>query len=412
MSGELITVDRVVGRQPIIGHGDRVLGFQLMERTSTEVPRPATEGDQAITISGLLGELSFDIDVLFDDIQLFCRPSLDLLTSATHVARPVRRTVLEVPAELGAEPAIVARCAHLWATGYSIAAEVTTWDPAIEPLLKVSDVVIIDLSAASRDEVADLVQRCARFEVALLATRCQTEDDLAWARAAGFQLFQGRAVVHPVDLDERTLAPSVLAQVQLAGELLDERLDFGRVEEILHHEPGLVVQILHLASLGARSGLRREVHSIREALVVLGTQKLRQWAALTILGRQVGNARTDALAAALVRARMCELLAERAGVDHGFAFTAGLLSSLDHLLGVSLAEVEAKVDLDRELADAAFRREGPVGQLVRLVTEFNEAVADDEPVDAEVEQIEMVGAMAFAWALSHIHAMEQTPRAH
>jgi EAL and modified HD-GYP domain-containing signal transduction protein len=106
---------------------------------------------------------------------------------------------------------------------------------------------------------------------------------------------------------------------------------------------------------------------------------------------------------------MCELLADRAGIERGFAFTAGLLSSLDLLLGVPMTEVETKVDVDDELAAAAFRKEGMLGKLVRLVAEYQEAVAAGIQTRSELGSVELVAAMAFAWAMSHINAIEQAP---
>jgi EAL and modified HD-GYP domain-containing signal transduction protein len=267
-------------------------------------------------------------------------------------------------------------------------------------------VVEIDLAATPRDQVLDLVERCRPVDVALLAARCPTEDDLAWAASAGFAMFHGPAVQRP-EANGKALAPSALGQVQLAAELLDERLDFGRVEEILNHEPALVVQVLQHASLGAAGGLRREVHSVREALVVLGTLRLRQWAALAVLGRNVGNSRSDALTVALTRARMCALLAPSTGIDRGYAFTAGLLSALDRLLGVPIDEVEHGVDVDKELGAAAFRRWGQVGRLVGLVADYQDAVEAGEPVAADLRDVEMVAAMAFAWSMSLINAIER-----
>jgi EAL and modified HD-GYP domain-containing signal transduction protein len=409
-SGGQVTVERVVARQPIIGLGDRVVGFQLLQRPTTEAPSDLADADETITLSSLLGEASFDIDLLFGGTQLFYRPGPGLFTTTGRVSRSVRQTVLEVPAELGTDPEAVARCGVLWAAGYSIAAQLSDWRPGVEPLLRLADFVSIDVASVPRDRVVDLVARCAPYDVTPLATSCLTEEDLVWARNAGFLLFQGPAVVHPVGISGQTLAPSALARVQLASELLDERLDFGRVEEILAHEPALVVQVLHLASLGAGGGLRREVRSIREALVLMGTQRLRQWAALLVLGRQVSKSRTDALGVALVRARMCELLADRAGIERGFAFTAGLLSAMDRLLGVPLAEVEAKVDVDHSLSSAAFRHEGMVGKVVALVSDYQDAVATGAPIDPELGDVELIGAMAFAWAISHVRAIERTPR--
>jgi c-di-GMP-related signal transduction protein len=143
----------------------------------------------------------------------------------------------------------------------------------------------------------------------------------------------------------------------------------------------------------------------------MGTTRIRQWAALTVLGRQVSNNRSDALAVALVRARMCELLAQPQGLDRGFAFTAGLLSALDRLLGVPIDEVEQNVEVDDELAAAAFRGQGPLGELVASVADYQDAVAAGEPTGSGPGDTGLVAAMAFCWAMSHVNAIEQEPSA-
>ncbi|MBJ7357460.1 HDOD domain-containing protein [Nocardioides sp.] len=404
-------VDRVVARQPIVGLEHEIVAFQLVNRPAPEVGRSTSHGagaGETLTMSAVLGDLTVDLSQLVGDVRVFCAAGPEVLADSTVVTAPSGRTVLMVPAELGADPAVVERCRLLVQEGYSIAVDRLDRVPGAEALLALADVAVIDLQQCPRPRAEELVARCRVLGVTAMAARCPSEDDLTWAAAAGFELFHGPAVQRPVEVNGRTLAPSALAQVQLASELLDERLDFGRVEAILAHEPALVVQVLHLASLGAAGGLRRDVHSVREALVLLGTVRIRQWAAITVLGQQVSRVSSDALAVALVRARMCELLAQPRGLDRGFAFTAGLLSTLDLLLGVELTEVEKRVDVGSAMAAAAFRRETPLGELVGLVRDYQDAVDEGEPAPAGLSDVELVAAMAFCWATAHISAMERT----
>ncbi len=188
-------------------------------------------------------------------------------------------------------------------------------------------------------------------------------------------------------------------------ELLGSDLEMERVELILRREPGLVVQVLHLASTGRSGGLRREVRSVREALVVMGTRRLQRWAALTVLGRH-GRTDTDALVTGLVRGRTCELLALERGVDPAFAFTAGLLSTLDLLLGVDLDQVEDQLEIGPDLVAAAFRRETAVGALVTEVEAWQDAV--QRGAAATPGDVDPAGAAAFAWATSLVQVLSAT----
>ena len=400
------TVERVVARQPIITRTGRIIGFQLVQRSMTEhAATHAGDGD-TVSVSTLLGDMSVSVDALVGDTQLFCQPGPWLLTGTAPASTLARRTVLEVPAELAGNAEVLDRCRMMLREGYALALIDFDWYPGIEALLELSDAVEVDLVTTPRERAIDLVERCRPYDVPLLATRCRTEDDLTWAGHVGFELFHGPAVGRPVQVNGATLAPSALSQIQLATELLDEQLDFSRIEGIINQDPALVVQVLRQASLGAGGGLRREVHSVREALVLMGTPRMRRWAALAVLGRQVGHSPSDALAVAFVRARMCELWAQPRGIDRGFAFTAGLLSALDRLLGVDIAEVERRIDVDEKLAAAAFRREGPVGELVSLVTDYQDNLAAGEPSDPESGDVEVVAAKAFTWAMSQVNVVE------
>ena len=190
----------------------------------------------------------------------------------------------------------------------------------------------------------------------------------------GFDLFQGYAIERPDIVRGQSVAASALAHVQLAMTLLTDDVEFDDLEEILRREPGLVVQVLQMASVGSHLGMRRQVRTVREALVLLGSTRIRQWVALTILSGQPGRS-PDGLATALVRARMTELLARARGIETPeFAFTAGLLSALDLLLSADLDELGDTMDLDDDVKDAAFRRTGPIGALVAEVVRYQECL--------------------------------------
>jgi len=168
--------------------------------------------------------------------------------------------------------------------------------------------------------------------------------------------------------------------------------------------------VLQLAGLGAGRGMRREVSTVREALVLLGTVRIRQWVAVTLLSGRSG-ATPDGLAMALVRARTCEVLAgSRGSSDPEFAFTAGLLSALDLLLGVPLADVAATLDLPQPLAAAAFGHRGPTGQLVAEVATYQAAMARGVAASAEPD-VDAAVAAAFAWAMPFVSSLTGSPAA-
>jgi len=389
-----------VARQPIVDRSGTVVGFELLYRPGHPgAPRP--DGEQR-TAQVVLGALSIGLDQLVGDKTMFCNAERGVLVGETPVTLPTGRTVIEVLETVVADDEAVQGCRDLVGQGFALALDDFVWHEGAERLLDLASIVKIDFQANTRAEIAALADRCRAYDVALLAEKVETDDDVAWAHAQGFHLFQGYAIERPHIVQGVTVAASSVTQVQLALMLLTEDVDFDEIEAILRREPGLVVQVLQLASIGTAHGLRNRVRTVREALVLLGTDRIRKWIALTMLSGHTGGS-VDGLATALVRARTCELLArQRATADPEFAFTAGMLSCLDLLLGVGVDTLDLTLELDDGLRAAAFRHEGPTGALVDEVTSYQSSLRDPGATERFAADLDVAAATGFAWALPYV----------
>ncbi|CAA9331502.1 MAG: hypothetical protein AVDCRST_MAG36-952 [uncultured Nocardioidaceae bacterium] len=405
-----VTREVVVGRQPIVDAGGALVGYELLYRSTGAVPTQLT-GEQ-MTADVLLSALTIGVDHLVGDHLVFCNADRGVLTGATPVALAPHRTVIELLETVTVDAEVIAGCRELVARGFQLALDDFVWVEHAEELLDLAWVVKIDVLALSREEVVELVRRCRAHDVLLLAEKVETAEQLSWARELGFDLFQGYVIDRPAHVRGRAIPASATAHLQLAVQVLVDELDFTEIEIVLQREPGLVVQLLQMAARGGRHGLKREVRSIREALVLLGSVRVRQWISLTLL-QQHRSPGTESVFTALVRAKACELLAARSGdVPPDAAFTAGLVSALDVVLGVDAAELAADLDLDPALKQAAFARAGEAGTLVAQVAAFQDALllGDlrlDDPVLSEVV------SAAVAWAAPQLSALDPaapTPR--
>ncbi len=399
----VVTPSVAVGRQPIVDRDGVIVGYELLYRATR--PDLALPSGEQMTADVVLGALTIGVAQLVGDKTIFCNAERGVLTGETPVTLPAARTVIEVLETVTVDDVTIAGCEELVARGFTIALDDFVWIDGAERLLELASIVKIDVMALGRAESEALAARCAPYDVRLLAEKVETADDLAWAGEAGFDLFQGYAVERPVVVRSGVIPASVAAHVQLATMLLTEDIDFDELERILRREPGLVLQVLQLASMGAHHGLRREVHTVREALVLLGTLRIRQWVALTLLSGRPG-AGPDGLATALIRARTCELLALRRGLeDSEFAFTAGLLSALDLLLGAPLDQIAETLEVPESVAAAAFRHESTVGALVAEVSDFQAGIVAAGPSALEASpDVDQAIAEAFAWAMPFVNS--------
>ena len=105
---------------------------------------------------------------------------------------------------------------------------------------------------------------------------------------------------------------------------------------------------------GAGVGLRKEVRTMREALVLLGRQTIRRWVSVLALA-DLGGPSVDALVTwSTVRARFCELVAEQSNRPRlqTRGFLLGLCSLLDGLLDCPMPNAVEALPLDNDTKTA------------------------------------------------------------
>jgi EAL and modified HD-GYP domain-containing signal transduction protein len=116
--------------------------------------------------------------------------------------------------------------------------------------------------------------------------------------------------------------------------------------------------------------LPRKVDSLRQALSLLGTRFLTTWVSLLILSG-FDDKPLELMVTAMVRAKMCELLAQALGrSDTDTFFTVGLFSALDALMDSSMEDVLKSLPLSDDLAVALLRYEGLLGSVLACVLAY------------------------------------------
>ncbi len=414
----------VVARQPIFNADLLVVGYELLFRDSVGAgsvgagttvaahaglvhggPATIAAGDcdtdvdevrDRRTATVLASALSVGLDRLVGDKDIFCNAGREVLSGAVPLLLPPDRTTIEVIDVTEYDVEIEDGCRRLRRAGYGVALDGFTWFTDAERLLQHASVVKLDVQALGVQRACELAERCREFGLARVAHKVETAAELEQCGHYAFEMLQGYALARPLEIRGTGLDASTLGVMQLAAAVLDEGTDIAEVERIVRRDPGLTVQLLEVASIPPLGELRRTVRSIRQALVLLGTQRLRSWVMLLML-RSSRPMPTDELVGVLARARMCELLAD--GRDAPFAFTAGMVSALDRLLGLPAEELATALPLDDELLAAAFAGTTPVGTLVRAVTEFEAGGPGDAAMHA-------VSARSLDWAVQSAELLE------
>jgi c-di-GMP phosphodiesterase len=279
--------------------------------------------------------------------------------------------------------------------GTCVALDWFTYRPGVEPLLDAAWGVKLDLAMHGAEGLREQVAALAGRDLVLIATSVDTNEDFALCRELGFAAFQGAFLAAPEIVPGRAVPTQSVAALGTLGDL-QSSVEFEDLERAIVRDVGLSHKLLRYAN-SAVFARRQRVGSVREAMTLLGARPVRRWAtALALAG--VPDQPHALLVTALVRARMCELLSDDpARTDR--AFTVGMFSVINRLLGLPMREALETLPLADDIVAALLRGEGAEGRCLRVVLawELGDFTAG-ESVPGGPERVARAYRDAVAWA--------------
>jgi len=355
-----------LARQPIYDADLAVCGYELLYRPVAGVTRAAEVGatdDVVMSASTLTAALTdIGLDAVVGNRPAWVNVDSDFLLGHLTEVLPPERVVVEILESVAARPEIVETVATLKRLGYRVALDDVTSRDDLERLLDLADVVKIDVLAHQGDELERQAFLLGRGGAQLLAEKVETYEMLSRSRELGFTAFQGYFLSRPRLLANSRASIDATVRVQLAARLNDPEVGFDDLADLVAADPALSYRLLRYIN-SAYVGLRMPVGSLREALVTLGLRRVRSWATLLLLA-DAGQGRKELVVTALVRAHMCETLAEAVSDDPAEAFLAGLLSVADALVDRPLADALDDLPITSRLRAAVLTHDGPLGNLL------------------------------------------------
>lgn len=363
-SGEL--ADVFVARQPILDRRQQVVGYELLFRSDEANQAHIASADEATASVVARSLTEIGLDRLVGRRDAWINVSRDFAMSGLAETMPARGTVLEILEDQTIDAELVSTARELKRQGYRIALDDFVYDASADLLLAVADVVKLDVRALGREGVVEHARLLRRFGVTLLAEKVETHEEHAFCAEAGCDLFQGYYFCRPEIFGDRNIAARRLPLLQFISGLHDPAVEFGELQRMIARDVALTYRLLRYVN-SAFFGLRREVSSVNQALVLLGIENLRRWATLTLF-TSVDAKPQELTVTALVRARFCELAG--AGMTEAAAeelFTLGLFSVVDGLTDTPMEEVVGATPFPDRMRAALVCGQGETGRLLQCV---------------------------------------------
>jgi c-di-GMP-related signal transduction protein len=376
-------MDVLVARQAIFDRDRRVYGYELLFRsTAGQNEFDGTEGSIATKQVLANSLLVIGLENLVGNTKAFVNFGRGPLLQGWHTSLPRASTVIELLETVEPDDEVIEACRKLRKEGYQVALDDFAFRSGWERLLEVADLVKVEIQALPRPDQKRLVTSAKARGMQMLAEKVETQEEFEWARAAGYDYFQGYFFARPVMMRSRQIPADKLHCLRLLQEAQRPELDFEKLETLIVEDVSLSYQLLRYVNSPLFS-LTSNIRSIRQALLYFGETELRKWIALATLARAGGDKPSELIRYSLVRARFCESVARLSGKDlQQPAFLVGLFSLLDALMDRPLEETLSGLGLAVEIAVVLRGQAGesdPLASIYQLARGYE--VADWECVE-------------------------------
>ncbi|MDH5360760.1 MAG: HDOD domain-containing protein [Gammaproteobacteria bacterium] len=381
-------LDVFVGRQPIFRKDLSLYAYELLFRGNAQSTEANVVDDDAATSQVLYNTfVEIGLHNIIGEQRAFVNLTARFLMGEYPLPGDKKHLVLEILETVKVTEALVDAVKDLKKDGYKIALDDFIYRPELKPLIPIADIIKIDLMALSQEQLRRYVSLLRnKTDAKLLAEKVETQQEYELCQELGFEFYQGYYFSKPNIVKGTVIPHNKITVLQLIARIQDPNLDMDTLDRIISMDASLSYKLLKLVN-SVSFNLSKEVDSIKAALILMGIDQVKNWATMLALSHS-SEKPTELLVNALTRANMSYELAQKLGGSNPDSyFTAGMLSILDSLLDLSMAEIVDQLPLSAEISNALLEHQGNIGQVISCVIDYENGQWDNILQDSSHNEI-------------------------
>lgn len=364
-----------IGRQPILDQDLNLYAYELLFRNGEKNFAPGSFDDDAATSQVIITAFTeVGLENLVGDRLAFVNTPYKFLCNPDLLPMQPDQVVLEILENVIIDEESTKGIKALVERGFTLALDDFIYSSQYDEILPLIDLIKLDITQIARPEWQETIVKLRAYGCEILAEKVETEDEYLELKSYGVDYYQGYFFAKPKVLSGKRISSNKISMLQLLSKMQDPSVDVEELSELISRDVGISVKALNYVNSPA-SGLNRHVESVREAVVYLGRDSIKKWVTLLVIA-SVDDKPQEIMTMGLVRAKFCELLACKSGLEGEDAFfTVGLFSILDSLLDVSLEEALEPMGVTAEMRDALLNHGGNKGKAVTLAIDLEKGLA-------------------------------------
>ncbi len=291
------------------------------------------------------------------DKKIMAAFSHQAVLDAAPYALPPVHGVIKLALCTGLTAPLMTSLERLRADGYVLAMDCASPKNLADPAYALAD--IICWTQGQGEPPTAFVLNARGLKATLMAQDVPTTEEFERLQVLGFSLFQGPFLKQPEIVPGRTLTSHAMSRLTLLRTIEAPDPDFDALAEAI--ETDVAISFRLLTYLNSPSfGLTQKIQSIKQATVLLGWIKLKNWLRAVLVAdmSQKNEINNELVLLSVQRGRFLELTAREYdfwGFDPATLFLLGLFSLLDAILGIPMPEAVEYLPLDDTLKAALLR---------------------------------------------------------
>ncbi len=388
-----------IGRQPILDKSLKLHAYELLFRNGHKNFHPGSIDDDSATAQVIITAFTeIGLDNLVGDRLAFVNLPYKFISNPDMLPMHPEQVVLEILETVSIDEKTVAGITTLSERGFTIALDDFIYSEEYDQVLPSIDIIKLDITQIERDDWESQITSLRKYGCKILAEKVETEEEFEILKDLGIDYYQGYFFAKPKVISGKRLASNKIGLLQMLAKINDPAADLDELSDLISKDVAISVKSLNYVNSPA-SGLNRTVDSVREAIVYLGRETIRSWVNLFIMA-SVDDKPDELMTMALVRAKLCELLARTADLEgRDSFFTVGLFSILDSLMDIPLSEVLEQMSMTEEMRDALINHTGDKGDALRCAMDLEFGSAEGQQfLDLDEYAISDLHIEAMRWA--------------
>jgi c-di-GMP phosphodiesterase len=362
--------DFIIGRQQIVDQKLNIFAYELLFRGpdfDLNHIEGATQATNQIITDSIL---ELGLNNIVGAHKAFINFTKQNILDKTALKLPKERVAIEVLESIEIDSSVIENLKELSGMGYTIALDDFVFSDEWEPLIEFADIIKLDILEMGETRTRELIRKLKPYNVKLLAEKVETHEEFKYLRELGCDYFQGFFFNKPNTIAGKRIGINQAAAIQLLTIINDPDVEFEVLSKTISRDISLSFKLLHYMN-SAFFALPNKISSIPHAISYLGLNEIRRWTNILTLS-SLANKPEIVLQNALIRGKMCELLARLAGEQAEQFFLIGILSNLDSILDMSLEDALKQLPLSNDIVSGILNKEGVLGEALQCVINYEQ----------------------------------------